>query len=445
MRENLLIIGAGVSGLGAAKLSSKFNYNVRLSSKDLITCKNKKLLNDLNIDFEEGQHSLSNLKWTNLIIKSPGVPQDILLIKKARQIGIPIVSEIEFAYRHTNAEVIAITGTNGKTTTSKLLYHICQSAGLNVSLAGNIGVSFSESIIRKKADYYILEISSFQLEDIIDFKPKISILLNLNEDHLNRYDYQFSNYIKTKMRIQMNQNSQDTFIYFHNDDNIQDYLNTVKAIKCPFGKDNITPNIYGAWIKDNKITINTIKTNFTMTIHNLALQGTHNFYNSMAASIAATSMGIKKDIIKKSLSNFKGVEHRLEFVAKISGTTFINDSKATNCNAVYYALETISSPIIWICGGIDKGNDYSILKDLVSSKVKAIVILGDNGKKILNNFQNDIDTIIQVGSMQDAVSRSFNISEAGDTVLLSPACASFDLFASYQERGRIFKDSVLSI
>ena len=445
MNKNVLIIGAGLSGLGAVKLAKHINYNVRVSSKDAIGSVHKDLFFDLGVQFEEGQHSISNLDWANIIIKSPGVPQDIPLIQKARSIGIPIISEIEFAYRNTNANIIAITGTNGKTTTSQLVYHILKNAGLDVSLAGNIGISFSESIIKKQSDYYVLELSSFQLEDIIDFKPKVSIVLNLQKDHLNRYQNNLHNYIKTKMKIQMNQDCTDTFIYFHDDENIQHYLSSIKAQKYSFGEHYIDSGNYGGWLKNKKIIINTLKTNFTMTIHNLALQGTHNFYNSMAASIAATSIGIKKEIIKKSLSNFKGIEHRLEFVAKISGTNFINDSKATNCNAVYYALETVSSPIIWVCGGVDKGNDYSVLEHLVNTKVKSIVTLGANDKKIKHNFQKCVDGIINTSSMKEAVTKSFSIAEPGDTILLSPACASFDLFKDYEDRGRAFKDCVLSI
>lgn len=443
VRYNVLIIGAGISGIGAAKLAKHMNYNVRLSSKGRILKSNKKLLNDLGILFEEGQHTNSNLNWANLIIKSPGVSPKIPLLKEAQLIKIPIISEIEFAYRHTKSNIIAITGTNGKTTTAMLLFHILCKAGLKVALAGNIGNSFSESII-KKADYYVLELSSFQLENIVQFKPNISVILNIEKDHLDRYDNNFQHYIKTKMKIQMNQDTHDSFIYFKNDSNIQPYLNKIKANKYAFS--NLKKDLhYGGWLEKDQIIINTIKNKFTMTIHDLALQGTHNLYNSMAAGIAASAMGIKNEIIKKSLSDFKGIEHRLEFVAKIAGVNFINDSKATNCNSVYYALESTSSPIIWICGGVDKGNDYSILKKLVSDKVKAVVVLGNNVNKIENNFNKYVDTIIKTKSMEIAVKNSFDIADAGDTVLLSPACSSFDLFANYEDRGRSFKTCVLSI
>ena len=446
MNKNILVVGAGISGLGAVKLSKHIKHNVRVTSIDMIQDNNKQVFRDLSVEFEEGQHSLSNLDWAHLIIKSPGVPPNIKLLKQAQLMGIPIISEIEFAYQNTKAIIIAITGTNGKTTTSQLLKHILKQAGLNVALVGNIGVSFSESVLQNNIDYYVLEVSSFQLENIVEFRPNISIVLNIQKDHLNRYDHNFQDYIKTKMKIQMNQTHQDSFIYFNNDKQIHSQLKDVQAQKYPFGDGFIVDaDHYGGLCKNNTITINTLKNNFTMTIHNLALQGTHNFYNSMAASIAASSIGIKKEIIKKSLSNFKGVEHRLEFVAKISGTKFVNDSKATNCNSVYYALETISSPIVWICGGVDKGNDYSILTELVKDKVKAIIVLGSDKNKIENNFTKHVDNIAFSMNMKQAVDQAFSFSDVGDTILLSPACASFDLFKDYEDRGRAFKDCVLSI
>ena len=445
MGNNILIIGSGVSGVGAAKLSKHTKHNVRITSTQKIRKVNKEIFYGLGIDFEEGQNSISNLTWSNLIIKSPGVPSSIPLLTEARVQGIPIISEIEFAFRFTKSNIIAITGTNGKTTTSKLLWYILSKSGLNVDLVGNIGRSFSESIVEKKFDNYVIELSSFQLEDIVEFRPNIAILLNIQEDHLNRYNNNFEEYIRTKMKIQMNQNSQDQFIYFANDSHINNHLQNVIANKYPFGDSKSHSNSYGAWLQKNKIIINTIKNNFTMTIHNLALQGTHNYYNSMAASIAASSMGIKNEIIKKCLADFKGVEHRLEFVSKIAGVSFINDSKATNCNSVYYALDSINSPIIWICGGVDKGNNYSALKKLVNDKVKSIIYLGTNSRKIKNTFKQDVDDIVVINTMDEAVNHSYKIADSGDTILLSPACASFDLFKNYEERGRAFKSCVSTI
>ena len=445
MGNNILIIGSGVSGVGAAKLSKHTKHNVRVTSTQKIKEVNKNFFYSLGIDFEEGQNSISNLTWSNLIIKSPGVPPRIPLLTEARAQGIPIISEIEFASRFTKSNIIAITGTNGKTTTSKLLWYILSKSGLNVDLVGNIGRSFSESIVEKKFDNYVIELSSFQLEDTVEFRPNIAILLNIQEDHLNRYNNNFEEYIRIKMKIQMNQNSQDQFIYFANDSHINNHLQNVIANKYPFGDSKSHSNSYGAWLQKNKIIINTIKNNFTMTIHNLALQGTHNYYNSMAASIAASSMGIKNEIIKKCLSDFKGVEHRLEFVLKIAGVSFINDSKATNCNSVYYALDSINSPIIWICGGVDKGNKYSALKKLVKDKVKSIIYLGTNSRKIKNTFKQDVDDIVVINTMDEAVNHSYKIADVGDTILLSPACASFDLFKNYEERGRAFKSCVLAI
>ncbi|MAZ57960.1 MAG: UDP-N-acetylmuramoyl-L-alanine--D-glutamate ligase [Flavobacteriales bacterium] len=442
--KNVLIVGGGISGVGAAKLANKLNYNICVTSTKKIDKKYRNVLIELGAQIEEGLQKIEQLKQIDLIIKSPGVPQNIDLLNNARKQDIPIISEMEFAYSHTDSKIIAVTGTNGKTTTSSMLFHILSEAGFSVALVGNIGKSFSESIVENIVDHYVVEVSSFQLEDIIQFKPDISIILNLTKDHLDRYD-NFQDYIDTKLKIQMNQSESDLFIYFSKDKNIRPYLEKIKSQQYSFGDSKPVYTSYGAWIEKDKIIINTKKNNFNMTIHNLALQGTHNIYNSMAASIAATSLGIKDNVIKKSLANFKGVEHRLEFVAKVSGVNFINDSKATNCNAVYYALDSVHSPIIWICGGIDKGNNYTPLKKFVEDKVKSIVYLGNNPKKIESAFKSSVQDIVVVNTMKDAVRASYLNADAGDTVLLSPACASFDLFASYEERGHAFKSSVLEI
>ena len=444
-KKNVLIVGGGISGVGAAKLANKLNYNIFITSTKKIDKKNRDVLLDLGVQIEEGLQTKKQLKQIDFIIKSPGVPQKIELLNDARKQNIPIISEIEFASYNTDSKIIAVTGTNGKTTTSSMLFHILSEAGFSVDLVGNIGKSFSESIVEKTVENYVVEVSSFQLEDIIQFKPDLSIVLNLTKDHLDRYDNNFQNYIDTKLRIQMNQSESDVFIYFSKDRNITDYLDNIKAQKHPFGDLKPVNTNYGAWIEKDKIIINTQKNNFNMTIHNLALQGTHNIYNSMAASIAATSLGIKDTVIKKSLANFKAVEHRLEFVAKVSGVNFINDSKATNCNAVYYALDSINAPIIWICGGIDKGNNYTPLKKFVADKVKSIIYLGNTPKKIESAFKSFVEDIIVVNTMKDAVRSSYLNADSGDTVLLSPACASFDLFSNYEERGNAFKSSVLEI
>ncbi|MAQ47851.1 MAG: UDP-N-acetylmuramoyl-L-alanine--D-glutamate ligase [Flavobacteriales bacterium] len=444
-REKVIIVGGGISGLGAAKLAVHQGYNTFVSNNTYLDQEIRNSLLDLGVILEEGSHNISMLDNTTLIVKSPGVPTDIPFLIEAKKRSIHIISEIEFAYMFTQSHIIAITGTNGKTTTATLLSHILKSAGFNVCLAGNMGKSFSECVLENHYSHYVLELSSFQLDDIKTFKPDIAILLNINRDHLDRYDHDIHKYINSKLKIQMNQTEEDKFIYFSQDSHIDPHLLTIKAEKYSFGKTNILATKQGAWIQDNKIIINTIKNNFTMTIHNLALQGTHNIYNSMAASIAASTLGIKNEMIKKSLSDFQGVEHRLEFVGKVSGVKYINDSKATNCNAVYYALDSIASPIIWICGGVDKGNNYDVLKDLVSNKVKSIICLGNNTASIESSFKSIVSNIFTVNTMQEAVRCSHSNADVGDTVLLSPACASFDLFKNYEERGHVFKSCVLEI
>ena len=444
-REKVIIIGGGISGLGAARLAVNKGYNTFLSDNNYLDKDVKNSLFNLNVVLNEGGHNISMLNNADLIVKSPGVPSDIPFLLEAKKQSIQIISEIEFGYMFTQSHIIAISGTNGKTTTATLLWYILKSAGINVCLAGNTGKSFSECVLENNYSHYVLELSSFQLDDIKAFKPDISILLNINKDHLNRYENDMQNYINSKLKIQMNQTEKDKFIYFSHDSHISPYLHTIKAEKYSFGNTNILSPKKGAWIQENKIIINTIKNNFTMTIHNLALQGTHNIYNSMAASIAASTFGIKNEIIKKSLSDFQGLEHRLEFVGKVSGVKYINDSKATNCNSVYYALDSISSPIIWICGGVDKGNDYDVLKDLVANKVKSIICLGNNTSNIESYFKSFVSPIFTTTTMQEAVRCAHSNADAGDTVLLSPACASFDLFKNFEERGHLFKSCVLEI
>jgi len=443
--KNILIMGAGKSGIGACKLALSKNYNVKITDSKKIDFQTQKKLITINVNFEEEGHSKSNLDWADEIIISPGVSDKIDFIQLAKKTGIPIYSEIEFAFRFTKKPIIAITGTNGKTTTSSLLYYILKSANLNPRLCGNIGVSFSEVLVSDPGDIYVLEVSSFQLEHILKFKPKISILLNLSPDHLDRYDNNEKNYFDAKMLIKSNQDETDSFIYLYDDQNITSRLNNEEKQKLfPFGSIKLNTNI-SAWIEDDKLIIKNNKNFFTMLLHEMALQGKHNVYNSMAAGIASKILGVSDDILRLSLTNFKGVEHRLEKVLKLDGRVFINDSKATNCNAVYFALESVKTPIVWICGGVDKGNDYEQLNDLVKKKVHSIILIGKASKKIENHFKEIVPNIIKTENMQSAVLQSYRSAKSGDSILLSPACSSFDLFQNYEERGRVFKECVFGL
>ena len=445
MIKKLLIVGSGVSGLGACKLAVAHNYEVRVTDLQKIKNKAKQFLNSINVRYEEENHSSSNLDWADEIIISPGISDKTEYIQLAFKKEVTVISEIEFASRFTNKNIVAITGTNGKTTTSKMLFHILNNAGLNPRLCGNIGISFSETIINNPGDIYIVEISSFQLEHILNFKPKVSILLNLFDDHLDRYENNSKNYFDTKLKIQLNQDLNDSFIYLNENKNIKSRLHKINNQQLhPFGLTKSNDNL-SAWVDNNKLIIKNNKNFFTMLLHEMALQGKHNIYNSMAAGIASKILGVTDDILRQSLKSFKGVEHRLENVLKLDGKTFINDSKATNCNSVYFALESITTPILWICGGIDKGNDYSILDNLVSEKVHTIIVMGKASRKIENHFKNITTNIIKVDDMQTAVKKGYSLSNHGNTILLSPACSSFDQYENYEERGRIFKECVYSL
>ena len=445
MMKKLLIVGSGVSGLGACKLAVAHNYEVRVTDLEKIKNKAKQFLNSINVEYEEENHSSSNLDWADEIIISPGISDKTEYIQLAFKKEVPVISEIEFASRFTNKNIVAITGTNGKTTTSKMLLHILNNAGFNPRLCGNIGISFSETVINNPGDIYIVEVSSFQLEHILNFKPKVSILLNLFDDHLDRYEDNSKNYFDTKLKIQLNQDQNDSFIYLNENENIKSRLYKINNQQLhPFGLINSNNNL-SAWVDNNKLIIKNNKNFFTMLLHEMALQGKHNIYNSMAAGIASKILGVTDDILRQSLKSFKGVEHRLENVLKLDGKTFINDSKATNCNSVYFALESITTPILWICGGIDKGNDYSILDNLVSEKVHTIIVMGKASRKIENHFKNIITNIIKVDDMQAAVKKGYSLSNHGNTILLSPACSSFDQYENYEERGRIFKECVYSL
>ena len=441
MNKSISIIGAGESGIGAAILAKKNSYNVFVSDNNIIKTNYRKVLIENRIDFEEGGHSFEKILNSNLIIKSPGIPNESELIKKINKFDLNLISEIDFAYRFTKAKIIAITGTNGKTTTSLITYKILKDAGLNVCVAGNIGNSFSHAISKKDYDVVVLEVSSFQLDNIVEFSPYISILLNITPDHLDRYNNYFENYLKSKLMITLNQTTND-FLIYNNDDTSFSDLQT-QAKKIPISIANKTFD-EGGYYKNNKININL--NNKAMTIEKLALNGTHNIFNSMAAAMAARVFEVSDDVIRKSLIDFENIEHRLEYVITVHGIDFINDSKATNVNAAWYALESMNKSFVWILGGVDKGNDYTeLIKVAKEKKIKAIICLGPNNKKIKASFKNVVDLIEDAKDMSEAVKKSYNIASSGDAVLLSPACASFDLFENYEHRGSEFKKMVRSL
>ncbi len=446
MSKRVVILGSGESGVGAAILAQAKGFEVFVSDKGMIKEKYKATLIGKNIAFEEGQHTEEKILNANEIIKSPGIPDKAEMIKKAKAKGINIVSEIEFGGRYTNAKKICITGSNGKTTTTMLTHHILTNAGYNVGLAGNVGKSLALQVATEKHDYYVIELSSFQLDDMHDFKADISILLNITPDHLDRYEYKFENYILSKFRVTQNQKANDAFIYCADDEVITEYLEKVKpqAKHIPF---SIKKKLEGdaAYMLENQISININQNPLNMTIEQLALQGKHNVYNSMAAALAARLVDVRKENVRESLSDFVNVEHRLEVVATIMGVEYINDSKATNVNSVWYALESINKPVVLIMGGVDKGNDYTQLYDLVKDKVKALVCLGVDNAKLIENFTSAVETIVEAKTMNEAVAYSSKLAKKGDVVLLSPACASFDLFQNYEDRGMQFKAAVRSL
>jgi len=443
MKQRIVILGGGESGVGAAMLAQKQGYDVFVSDFGAISTSYKETLERLNIPFEEQQHTTDLILNATEVIKSPGIPVTASIIQQLKQQNTPVVSEIEFASRYTNAKTVCITGSNGKTTTTMLTYFILKNAGLNVGLAGNIGKSFAAQVATENFDWYVLEISSFMLDDMYDFKADIAVLLNITPDHLDRYDNSMANYAASKMRIAQNQTVNDYFIYCADDEEIVNALKNVNitSIKYPF---SILKEVeQGAFLTDNNLQININPHNpFTMTITELALQGKHNIYNSMASGIVAKILDIRNITIRESMRDMRNIEHRLEHVAKISGVEYINDSKATNVNSTWYALESMSTKVVLIMGGVDKGNDYNMLKDLVRDKVKAIVCLGKNNKRIHKAFENDVDIIVNTFSAHEAVQVAYHLAKKGDTVLLSPACASFDLFQNYEDRGNQFKIAV---
>jgi UDP-N-acetylmuramoylalanine--D-glutamate ligase len=440
--EKIVVLGGGESGCGAAILAQQKGFDVFLSDIGKIKEKYKNVLTHNAIEWEEETHSEERFFKADLIVKSPGIPDTIPLILDLKNASIPIISEIEFAARYTNAIIIGITGSNGKTTTTLLVGHMLKKAGLNVGVAGNVGESFALQVAKESHDIYVLELSSFQLDGIQSFKPNIAILLNITPDHLDRYANKMENYIQSKMRITMNQSSEDYLIYCSDDLNLTTHLNT-QAQRLPFSiKEN---QIKGAFLSKDELEININQESFSMNIQQLALQGKHNIYNSMAAAISARILDLNKDLIRESLIDFKNVEHRLERVIKVHGIEFINDSKATNVNSTWYALESMTKNTIWIVGGVDKGNDYTSLIPLIKEKVKAIVCLGENIESIKSAFENLSIEMTFASSMDEAVNQSYSHAKKGDAVLLSPACASFDLFENYEHRGYEFKSSVRSL
>jgi len=440
--KKLIILGGGESGVGAAVLGKEKGWDVFLSDKSLLKQKYKDELNEINVRWEEGEHSEDEVLSADCIIKSPGIPDKVELIQKAKAKGIEIISEIEFAYRYTQGKIIAITGSNGKTTTTSLIYHILKNAGLNVGVGGNIGYSFARMVAKEDKEYYVLEISSFQLDGIKTFKPNIALLLNITPDHLDRYEYKFENYIASKFRITENQTEEDYFIYDADDPVTKEEVQKrkINAQLIPFTFEKEVKQ--GAFCLNNEITSIINNKTFTMSVKELTIKGKHNVKNAMAATIAAQLINTRRNAIRENLASFKGVEHRLEFVKEINDVRYINDSKATNINSVYFALESMPDNVILILGGQDKGNDYNILLPYVKQKVKAIVCLGLDNEKIKQTFQSIVPRIIETQSMVDAVANSKNLAEPGDTVLLSPACASFDLFTSYEDRGKQFVECV---
>jgi UDP-N-acetylmuramoylalanine--D-glutamate ligase len=444
--KRLVVLGGGESGVGTAILGKKEGYDVFVSDFGKIKDNYIQVLIDNEIAWEEGKHTEELILNADVVMKSPGIPEKVPIVQKLIEKGISVISEIEFAAPFTKAITIGITGSNGKTTTTMLTYHLLKSAGLNVGLGGNIGKSFAQQVAEEQFDSYVLEISSFQLDGIIDYKPHIAIITNISPDHLDRYDYKFENYIESKFRITMNQDENDYLIYDSDDEAITNWLknNKTKAQLIPF---SITKNHkMKAYLNDNKMEINIInEEEFVLETEYIALEGKHNLKNAMAATSVAKLMKIRNATIRESLSNFQGVEHRLEKVLKIQNVQYINDSKATNVNAAFFALESMINPTVWIVGGVDKGNDYNELMSLVREKVKAIICLGVDNKKILDVFGNVVDMMIEVSSMEDAVKMAQRLTEKGDTVLLSPACASFDLFENYEDRGNQFKQAVRNL
>jgi UDP-N-acetylmuramoylalanine--D-glutamate ligase len=443
MEKRLVILGGGESGVGAALLGKVKGYEVFLSDGGNIKPIFKQVLIEHEIEFEEGQHSEEKILNAIEVMKSPGIPEKNEMVKQIRKKGIPVISDIELAYRFKgNSKIVAITGSNGKSTTTALIYHICETAGLNCAMVGNIGISFAKQVALDPKEVYVVEVSSFQLDDIKEFRADISVLLNITEDHLDRYDYRFENYINSKFRIIENQTKDDYFIFCQDDEVIMQHLPllTIHTNPLPFSMKQEVKK--GGYIKGDQMMLRIQEERVSMSIYDFALKGKHNNYNTMAAGIAAATLGIRKEKIREAVKNFHSLEHRMEFIAMVRGVEFINDSKATNVNSTWYALESMNKPVVLVLGGTDKGNDYSLIADLVQEKVKAIVCMGLDNKKIIEAFKELVPVIVETDSAKKAVNASFKLSTKGDVVLLSPACASFDLFKNYEDRGTQFKNAV---
>lgn len=441
MKKRIVILGAGESGVGSAILAADKGFDVWVSDLGIIGDTYKQMLNENGILWEEGQHTEALILNADEIVKSPGIPDKAPIVKKAVEKGIPLISEIEFAGRYNTARTICITGSNGKTTTTSLIWHILRQAGINAGLAGNIGKSFALQVAREQHDWYVIELSSFQLDGIVSFRPDIALLLNITPDHLDRYNYDFQEYIDSKFRITLNLTPTDTFIYCADDPVIDQELKKriINVRMLPFSLNGPRPS--GGWTSKDSIVVNVNKEEMNMEIGELALKGKHNIYNSLAAAMAARVMEISSESVRNSLKTFTNVEHRLEPVLTIRNVQYINDSKATNVNSVWYALECMDAPVVWIAGGVDKGNNYDELAELVKQKVKALVCLGADNTKLLDFF-GQMTRVVDTHSMEEAVRAAYAIAEKGDVVLLSPACASFDLFKNYEDRGRQFKECV---
>jgi len=443
--ERIVVLGGGESGVGAAVLAKKKGYDVFLSDMGRLQERAKELLVEYAIPYEEERHTPTQILSAAEVIKSPGIPDTAPLVEEVIRRGIPVISEIEFAGRFDPARKICITGSNGKTTTTSLIYFLLKNAGLNVGLAGNIGQSYAYQVATQDYDIYVLELSSFQLDNMYDFKADLAVLLNITPDHLDRYDHDMQKYVNAKFRITQNMRPEDWFIFCSDDEVTVEQLKKIvlQAQKLPFSQQHHVEQ--GACIEDGAISAKYGQEEFKIFLDELALQGKHNVYNSMAAAITGQVMNIRNDVIRESLTSFKGVEHRLEEVAKIRGALYINDSKATNVNAAWYALECMKTPVIWIAGGTDKGNDYTLLYDLVKDKVKGVICLGADNAKLYEHFSNKVPIITEVRTAAAAVQTAYQWAQPGDTVLLSPACASFDLFKNYEDRGRQFKEAIQTL